>query len=309
MTTGDFATNRDNFCYRHPNRQSFVLCQRCTRTICGDCQTPASVGVICPECMKEQRQRRSPAQKRAQRRWRGGAGAGSGSFASTVTGTPGMMWIFVLTAAVFLIDWLGGYLGFSLNSYLLFWAPDLYPAFGTTSSAAPALGPFQPWRILTAALTHSGFLHIALNMLALWMLGRQLEPLLGTGRFVTTYLLSAAGGSAAVALLSFDTPVVGASGAIFGLFGALIVIGRRLGANMTGMIVVLAINLVYGFIRSGSVSWQAHVGGLVIGALIGLIFSTTRRRDQRRRQFVLLGAVGVGTIALFLLPPLWGYVW
>jgi hypothetical protein len=100
--------------------------------------------------------------------------------------------------------------------------------------------------VLTAAFVHSGIWHVGLNMLMLWMVGRALEPMLGTGRFVATYLLSAAGGSAGVALLAFATPVVGASGALFGVFGALLVIGRSLGANMTGLYITLGINLVAG---------------------------------------------------------------
>ena len=303
MTTDGFASNRDNFCYRHPKRQSFVICQRCTRTVCADCQTPASVGVICPECMKEQRQRRSPAVKRAQRRWRGGGAQAAPVAAVTRTGTPGMMWIFILTAAVFVLV----ALGLPLNRVLLFDAFDVYPQI--PASYAPELGPFQPWRILTVALTHSGFLHIALNMLSLWMVGRQLEPLLGTGRFVATYLLSTAGGSLVVALLGFQNPVVGASGAVFGMFGCLLVIGRALGANMTGMMIVLGINLVYGFLPGRGVSWQAHVGGLVVGALCGYIFTRTRRADQRTKRILLLAAVAVGIVAAFLLPPLWGFVW
>ncbi|BDZ39897.1 hypothetical protein [Microbacterium suwonense] len=78
MTTPEFASNRDNFCYRHPGRQSFVLCQRCMRTICPECQTQGPVGVICPECMKAQRKAQSPAQKHANRRWGGGAVAMAG---------------------------------------------------------------------------------------------------------------------------------------------------------------------------------------------------------------------------------------
>ncbi|WP_105566731.1 rhomboid family intramembrane serine protease [Microbacterium halophytorum] len=305
MTSGDFASNRDNFCYRHPKRQSFVLCQRCARTICGECQTVASVGFICPECIKEQRKNRTPAVKRAQRRWRRGGGA-SGGVAAATGSTPGMMWIFILTAVVFLLDWAGGALGFSLNRYLMFFAPDIYPAM--PFSAAPELGPFQPWRILTVALTHSGFFHVLLNMLALWMIGRQLEPLLGTGRFVASYLLSVAGGSLAVTLLAFQTPVVGASGAIFGMFGCLLVIGRHLGANMIGLMIVLGINLVLGFLPGMNVSWQSHVGGLIVGALCGFVFTRTRRREQRTKQKLLLGAVGLALLVGFCLPPLWGYI-
>ncbi|MGO1847927.1 rhomboid family intramembrane serine protease [Microbacterium sp.] len=305
MTTGDFASNRDNYCYRHPKRQSFVLCQRCARTICGECQTQASVGFICPECIKEQRKNRSPAIKRAQRRWRG---SGGGVAALTGSGTRGMMWIFILTAVLYLVDWAGQAGGLSIRRFLMFDAPDIYPTIPALAGLAPEMGPFQPWRILTVALTHGGFMHLLLNMLALWMIGRQLEPLLGTGRFVTTYLLSTAGGSAAAALLAITTPVVGASGAIFGLFGCLLVIGRHLGANMTGLIVVLGINLVLGFIPGMNVSWQSHVGGLAVGALCGLVFTRTRRRDQRSKQYLGLGAVGLGLVALFCLQPLLGYV-
>lgn len=295
MSTADFAGNRDNFCYRHPDRQSFVLCQRCARTICGECQTPAAVGVICPECLQEQQRNRTTAQKRAQRRW--GRGGGSVALGSD-GGTRGMMWIFIVTAVMFLANWAGQVAGFPLNTWLMFFAPLLYPE----------LGAFEPWRVVTVALTHSRFLHIGLNMLSLWMIGRVLEPMLGTGRFVLTYAMCAAGGSAAAAILSFTSPVVGASGAVFGLFGALIVIGRHIGADMTGMLIVLGINLVLGFIPGMGVSWQSHVGGLVVGALLGLVFTRTRRADQRRTQILLLCAVGAGILLAFALPPLLGYV-
>lgn len=305
MTTGGFATNRENFCYRHKDRQSFVLCQRCTRTICADCQTQAPVGVICPECMKEQRKNRSPAQKRAQRRWRGGGGV-----AATVGagGTQGMMWIFVLTSVLFLVDWalVAGDIG-SLRQYLWFYAPTLYPELAPLVGLAPELGPMQGWRVVTVALTHGSFWHLALNMLALWMIGRSLEPMLGTTRFVITYLLAAAGGSAAVAVLSFTSTVVGASGAVFGLFGALLVIGRHLGARMTGLMIVLGINLVLGFLPGMNISWQSHVGGLAVGALVGLVFTRTRRPEQRARQNLFLGLVAAGLAAVFVIPPLLGY--
>ncbi|WP_221584646.1 rhomboid family intramembrane serine protease [Microbacterium sp. G2-8] len=300
MTSTSYPDNPDNYCYRHPDRRSFVLCQRCTRTICPECQTQASVGFICPECMKEQRKNRTPAQKKAARRWKRRSGGGS-ALASFGSGdTKVMTTIFIVTAVVYLLQMLGRVVpGFDVQSWLLFYAPYLYPEL---------LGTFQPWRILTGSLVHSSFWHIALNMLALWMLGRSLEPLLGSGRFLATYLLSAAGGSAGVALLSFGTPVVGASGAIFGLFGALLVVGRHLGANMTGLYVVLGINLVIGFIPGMGISWQAHVGGLVTGALVGLVLTRTRRAKQKRLQIGLLCLVGALIVAAFLVPPLTGFV-
>lgn len=286
MTSNSYTENRDNYCYRHPKRQSFVLCQRCTRTVCPECQTPASVGVICPECMKEMRKKRTPAQKRAARTWGRGTGGTTVSFGSSTT--RGMTTIFVVTAVMYLVQMLSNVVpGLDVERWLMFYAPITY---------------IEPWRVLTAALVHSGFWHVAMNMLALWMIGRSLEPLLGTWRFVVTYLLTAAGGSAAVAVLSFATPVVGASGAIFGLFGALLVIGRHLGANMTGIYIVLGINLVLGFVPGFNISWQAHVGGLVFGALIGFIFTRTRRPKQQRLQIALLCGVGVLIVGVLLLP-------
>ncbi|MGO1746696.1 MAG: rhomboid family intramembrane serine protease [Microbacterium gubbeenense] len=289
--TSSYSQNPDNYCYRHPDRQSFVLCQRCTRTICPECMTQASVGHICPECIKEQKKSRTPAQKRAARRW------GRGSAAAVSYGAGGSRMttaIFIVTAVVYLLQMLGRVVpGLDVQGWLLFWAPYLYPEI---------TGTFEPWRILTAAVVHSGFWHVGLNMLTLWMVGRSLEPMMGSGRFLATYLLSAAGGSAAVAVLGFSTPVVGASGAVFGLFGALLVIGRSLGAKMTGLYIVLGINLVLGFVRAGQISWQAHVGGLIVGAIVGFVLVRTRRPKQKKLQIALLCAVGVGIAAVFLLP-------
>jgi membrane associated rhomboid family serine protease len=288
VTTPDLSRNGDNFCYRHPDRQSFVLCQRCLRTICPECQTQAAVGVICPECLADQRRAQTPAQRTAQRRW-------SRPRAVTATDTRPVVTyaIIAVTALAWLIGLIPG-AGDMVQNALLFWAPSLYPDL---------TGTFEPWRLFTAALVHSGFWHIGLNMLALWMIGRSLEPLLGRGRFLTLYLLSALGGSVAVALLSFTTPVVGASGAIFGLFGALIVIGRHIGANIAGIAIILAVNLAIGFIPGFNVSWQAHVGGLVVGALVGLIYSRTRSVRRRALQVWLLVALTVVLFALLLIPP------
>ncbi|GMM97250.1 rhomboid family intramembrane serine protease [Microbacterium luteum] len=288
MTSADFQRNTDNYCYRHPDRQSFVLCQRCLRTICPECQTQGAVGVICPECMAEQRKKQTPAQRKAERRW------SRPRAVATYGGRPVVTYaIIAITAFAFLLGLIPGF-GDLVRGSLLFWAPSIYPTLPV---------PFQPWTLLTVALVHSSFWHIGLNMLALWLIGRSLEPLLGRWRFLTLYLLSTLGGSVAVALLSFPTQVVGASGAIFGLFGALLVIGRHLGANVTGIAIILGLNLVIGFIPGFNVSWQAHVGGLVVGALVGLIFSVTRSPRRRALQIALLAAVALGLVALLLLPP------
>lgn len=306
MTTDEFQRNSDNFCYRHPDRQSFVLCQRCLRTICPECQAPAAVGVICPECLAEQRAQRTPAQKKAERRW----SRASAPMAAVGSGRPVVtLAIIAVTALVFVVTLIPG-VGTSVDNALSFYAPALYPQI---------TGVFQPWRLVTVTLVHSGFWHIGLNMLALWFMGRSLEPLLGRVRFLVLYLLSAIGGSVAVALLAPNVPVVGASGAIFGLFGALLVIGRHLGANIRVIAILIAINFALPFvlalvsaIGTGSfagalqtiqISWQSHLGGLVAGAAIGFIYARTRRRTQRRLQVGLLAGFGALMIALLALPP------
>lgn len=265
------------------------MCQRCMRTICPECQTPGAVGVICPECMAEQKKAQTPAQRKAQRRW-------SRPRALTATDSRPLVTyaIIGITLLVYLVTLIPG-VGSIVQQSLWFWAPALYPEL---------TGRFEPWRLLTAALVHSGIWHVGLNMLALFMIGRSLEPLLGRWRFLTLYVLGALGGSVAVALLSFTTPVVGASGAIFALFGALVVIGRHIGANITGIAIVLGINLVIGFIPGFNVSWQAHVGGLVTGALVGLIYARTRSVRRRALQIWLLVALTLGLLALLLIPVL-----
>ncbi|WP_341810964.1 rhomboid family intramembrane serine protease [Labedella populi] len=158
---------------------------------------------------------------------------------------------------------------------------------------------FQPWRMLTTMLVHStGFIfHVALNMYTLWIFGQALESLLGRGRFLALYLIAGFGGSLGVLALSDPLqPVVGASGAIFGLMGAFIVIQRRMGGNMTGLLVLVGINLVIGFIPGINVAWQAHLGGLVVGALAGLIFVSTRQIRRHGMQVGLL--IGLSAVLL-----------
>ncbi|MDR6504573.1 membrane associated rhomboid family serine protease [Arthrobacter oryzae] len=136
--------------------------------------------------------------------------------------------------------------------------------------ATPEFGYFEPWRMLTSAFLHSqGFiLHIALNMYMLWMFGQALEPLLGRLRFLALYLISAIGGSVGFLLLTPVLPpsgVVGASGAIFGLFGAMLVVQRHRGGDTKQLWVLIAINGAIGFIVP-QIAWQAHLGGLITGA-------------------------------------------
>ena len=263
------SANPDNFCYRHPDRQSFVLCQRCGRTICAECQTPAAVGVHCPECMRESRQsapRTKPAVVTSVRRL-------------AQSGTPIVTYaIMALCVVVFAAEVFTGQLvgpGSPIVDALLYYPP--YTAI-------------EPWRMLTSLFVHGSILHILFNMFSLFVLGPELERMVGRWRFGALFLLSGLGGSVAVLLTSPNSAVIGASGAIFGLFGAYFVIARHLGSNSRQLIIVIVINLVIGFVVPG-IAWQAHVGGLIIGALVAFVFVRTREPQKLVIQLLLLAGV------------------
>jgi membrane associated rhomboid family serine protease len=156
---------------------------------------------------------------------------------------------------------------------------------------SPVLTLVAPWTMITSMFVHGGVIHVGLNMLALYLFGPILEGLLGRARFLALYLISGFGGS--VAVLLFADPlsgVLGASGAIFGLLGAYFVIQRKLGGNAVQLLVVLGLNLAMGFFIPG-ISWQAHLGGVVVGAIMAVIFLRTRRAAQVQRQVVLIAGV------------------
>jgi membrane associated rhomboid family serine protease len=269
-----------NYCYRHPNRQSFVLCQRCGRTICPECQTQAAVGVHCPECVRESRSSMPSTRPAVVTAIRSGVRA---------TDAPVVTYgIIALCVVVFIVEVLTG------TSLLGNGGGSLYGQL----AYAPVFTVVQPWRIVTTLFTHASLIHIAFNMFSLFILGRQLEPMVGRVRFALLFLLSGIGGSVGVLLVAPNYAVVGASGAIFGLFGAYFVIARHLGANATQIIIVIAINLGIGFIVPG-IAWQAHVGGLLIGALVGFVFVRTRSRQRRPVQVVLV--IGVAALLVILI--------
>lgn len=265
-------------CYRHTDRPAFVSCQRCDRTVCPDCQIPAAVGVICPECFAAERRAAPAAVRRAQR-------------------TAGSIATYTL-------------IGVTLAVYAL----QLIPGLGLTEAwlyagVYSAPGAFEPWRMVTSMFVHSTSMifHVLLNMYTLWVFGKLLEPFIGSWRLVVLYLLSGLGGSVAVLWLSDPmVPVVGASGAIFGIIGAFIVIHRSLGGSAPQLYILLGLNLIIGFLPGLAIAWEAHLGGLAVGAAIGWLFSVTRRTDQRPVQTVGLAGIAVALIVLSLRFVLFG---
>lgn len=164
----------------------------------------------------------------------------------------------------------------------------------------------EPWRMITSGFAHSdnlagdptSVLHIALNMYTLYILGNLLEPTLGTRRFVVLYMLSVFGGSVAVLVLGDAAGgVLGASGGVFGLMGAYFVVLRTLGQNNAGIAGIIAINLVFTFINPG-VSWQAHIGGLVVGAAVTFLYSKTRMSTQVQIQNLGLIGIALGLVVI-----------
>ncbi|MFJ6684564.1 rhomboid family intramembrane serine protease [Streptomyces werraensis] len=271
-------------CYRHPDRETGVRCTRCERPICPECMVEASVGFQCPECV------------------RGGGGTGHAPSASlprtlaggTVAADPRLVTkiLIGINVAVFL--------AVTIEKSLL---SDLY----LVGAWPPA--PFTPiqgvadgewYRLVTSMFTHEEIWHIGFNMFSLWLLGGPLEQHLGRARYLALYLISGLAGSALTYLLAGgSTPSLGASGAVFGLFGATAVLMRRLRYDMRPIIALLAINLVITFSWAG-IAWQAHIGGLVAGVVIGYAMVHAPRE---RRALVQYGACALvlGVVVLLTL--------
>lgn len=165
---------------------------------------------------------------------------------------------------------------------------------------APLLAMSEPWRMLSAGFVHdwTGPIHILFNSYAIWIFGRQLEPMLGPLRFLILYLTSIVGGSVAVLWLSDPVvPVVGASGALFGLMAAFFVIIRATGGSASQLFGLIAINFALGFFVSG-ISWEGHLGGMVAGFLIALVYAKTRKPNQLFLQLVGIGFVWAAIVGL-----------
>lgn len=266
-------------CPRHPDRVSYVRCQRCERPVCPQCQRQAPVGVQCVDCVKAAAKNQPVART---------------VFGGRVTGERP-----VVTQSI---------IGVTVVAYALQW---VVPSFTESFWFTPPLALAEPWRFLTAGFLHapSFLLHIALNLFALWMIGPYLERLFGRVRYTTVYLLSAIGGSVGYFVLvpasasvdsGWNGAVLGASGAVFGLFGALLVANKRLGRDSTPLIGLLILNVVLGFVFSG-IAWQAHLGGFVTGAACAAVLARTGRSRSTRAQAAGLIAVGAGLVALVVL--------
>ena len=253
-------------CPRHTDRVSYVRCQRCGRPVCHECQRPAAVGVQCVDCVRE------------------GAKTirqGRTIFGGDVAAIGGRPLVTMTIIGICVLVYLGQMASPRVTNEVAF---------------VPYLGDTEPWRFLTSAFAHSPrqILHILFNMYALWIMGQYLEPMLGRARFAALYLVTAFGGSVFYLLLAFprtaaeiqvngygpwETGAVGASGAVFGLFGAFLILQRRLGRSAGPMVVTIGINAVIGFVVPG-IAWQAHLGGFIVGLACAAVFAYLGKRPE-----------------------------
>jgi membrane associated rhomboid family serine protease len=258
------AATASRTCYRHPDRETGVSCSSCGRPICPDCMTPTSVGMRCPECAKQTTKVRSIRSLHADPR---------------VT--------YVLLAAN-VIAFLGsGRFGVSGGGGTTLYERGVL--FG------PLVADGEVWRLVSGGFLHAGLLHILFNMYLLWVLGQQLEGSLGNARFAGLYATGLLGGSLGVMLLSPNAPTVGASGAVFGLMGAMAIMLRNRGMSImqTDIGFLILMNLGITFLLPG-ISIGGHLGGLAGGALGAVALDAMdRRRAPHAAQVGVLAALSV----------------
>jgi membrane associated rhomboid family serine protease len=262
------------YCYRHPNRETGLSCSECGRPICTECMTVAPVGLRCPD-----HSGRPQGVARVRSTMRQASYAGTGAIVTKA--------LIALNVAVYLAE-LG--LGGDTNGF----GNSIYD-HGYLEAHAVASGDW--WRLVTAAFLHYGPIHLGMNMLALWWFGAPLEEAIGRGRYLLLYLVSGLAGSAGALLLDPNARTVGASGAIFGILGAALVLERQGTPIFGGALVLIAINLAFTF-SVGNISVGGHLGGLAGGILGTLALSRFGRGHAVYGRVGLLGVAGLVLIGV-----------
>jgi membrane associated rhomboid family serine protease len=257
-------------CYRHHDRETWVSCTRCGKPICPDCLRPAAVGFQCPDCVAE---------------GRAGTRQARGPYGGKLVLRTGLVTVALaaLNIAAFVITAATSPGGFARNT-----TSTLFTKLVLVPYRVAELGEY--WRLVGAAFLHIGPLHLLVNMIALGFVGPALERVFGHWRFTALYLLSALGGS--VSVYVFDQPfsaVAGASGAIYGLFAATVIVLRKLGLDPRAMIVTIAFNFAVSL--APGISLLGHLGGFVVGGLVALALVYAPRSPSRTSMQVL--ALGV----------------
>ena len=266
------------YCYRHPNRETFVSCSECGRPICAECMTPAPVGQRCPE-----HSGRPQGTRRVSSGIRRGTFDGVGAICTKTLVAVNVLIYLITVAQGGGINAPGGTL---FNKWLLY---------------GPFVAAGDWWRLITSAFLHASLLHIAFNMYFLWFVGSAVEQALGRGRFLMIYFVSALAGSAGALVFSANKPTVGASGALFGLLGAALILERQRNFVLGGSaLALIVINLILSFTLN-NISVGGHIGGLIGGILCTLVLSKFGRGHAAYSRVGLWGIAGVAGVGLLSL--------
>jgi membrane associated rhomboid family serine protease len=258
-------------CYRHPDRETGVSCSNCGRPICPECMTSTSVGMRCPEC------------------------AGRTTTVRKIAAARGdePMLTYILIGIIVLVQ-LGAMASGASATGSSFGGSELI-ADGAVSRGTIADGEY--WRLITSGFLHAGFLHLAFNAFALYVLGSLLEPAIGRLRFGTIYFVSLLAGSFGALLFEPRGLTVGASGAIFGLMGALLVLAYKVGGNTQPILAWIGINFLFTFAIPG-ISIGGHLGGLIGGALAAFVMFDLRDRLRMPALMPVVLAAGIGVASV-----------
>jgi membrane associated rhomboid family serine protease len=262
-------------CYRHPDRETLVSCSECGRPICEECMTFAPVGIRCPE-----HSGKPVGTQRVTQGVRRASFEGTGAIVTKI--------LVATNVAIYLLELgLGGTVDGRGNR--IYEEGALY---------GPLVANGDWWRVLTAAFLHYGPIHLGLNMFALWFFGSAVETAIGRGRYLLLYVVSGIAGSAGALVFTPNSVTVGASGAIFGILGAALVLEHQrnyvLGGGAIGIIVL---NLVFTFAIPG-ISIGGHLGGLVGGALAALALERfASMRVPKAVPIVACAALGLACAA------------
>lgn len=240
-------------CINHASEETYVRCSRCENYICINCMRPASIGYQCPVCASDS----TPVIK----------GVSRNRFIPNQKNTPVTKFLSVTLIVVYVAQFLLG--DTLIANFALF---------------APSVANGKWWLLITAGFLHGSIIHLLFNVYILWVLGSQLESIVGKTKFIVIYFASLLGGSLASYLFSpFGSYSIGASGAIFGLMGAMLVVGRKRNLDISQITTLVVINVVIGFVLSG-IDWRAHLGGLAAGAFIAwVLINATSLKGKNQR--------------------------
>ena len=280
-------------CYRHPDRETWIRCQRCDKPICPDCMRDAAVGFQCPDCVKE-----ASRGSRQNRALYGGERSADPRLTSYVLiGINALVWLAIAATGggkSRLLDQLAlraNGLCSPGDGYLY----DIERRVCEASNAKflPAVDDGAWWQLITSVFTHVEIWHVAMNMFALFIFGPALEGIIGRARFLAVYLVSGLASSVLVLFLSSQYgSTVGASGALFGLLGALLVMARKARLNSQWLMQNLAIGVVITVVGWRMISWQGHLGGFLGGVIAAAVIAYAPKAN---RSLVQWGGLAVFT--------------